>query len=145
MNPRILMLIVCMSTLAQASYAEETTRIIAPCGAIQTFFAGQDASVMLNGDQFNVTVIGVNTQASPQIATLMINGAADSHAEGDEFDVGMLHVKVLDVAVVTQPVSGGAVQLELNNCTKNDVPEFSAIGTSLALLGSGIVLFLLRR
>ena len=77
----------------------------------QTFRAGEQATVDINGVPVTVAVLGVNTQSSPASATVSINGETESLTKGQTRTLGGQRVYVRDVQAYTQPVGGGGARL----------------------------------
>ncbi len=96
-----------------ASTSEMTaTKITLFSAAIdQTFTAGQEAIVDVNGQKVTVRVIGVNTQSSTPTATISVNGETESLTRGQTKTIGGQRVYVRDVQAYTQPVGGGGARL----------------------------------
>ena len=89
-------------------------------GRIMTFTAGQEANVNVNGQEFHVRVIGVNTQSSTPTATLSINGDTQLLQRGFEGSVGGIAFILTDVQAYTQPVGGGGAVLRFPYATNSE-------------------------
>jgi len=77
----------------------------------QTFRAGEQATVDINGVPVTVAVLGVNTQSTTASATISINGETESLTKGQTRTLGGQRVYVRDVQAYTQPVGGGGARL----------------------------------
>ncbi len=99
------------TTGASASEMTATKVTLFSSAVDQTFTAGQESVVDVNGQKVTVRVIGVNTQATIPTATISVNGETESLTRGQTKTLGGQRVYVRDVQAYTQPVGGGGARL----------------------------------